>query len=59
MGRSQTELERLVADARDVPDAAILYNGTGTDQPFGVRTGLTTTQRVQAAGMGACAYDDV
>jgi HK97 family phage major capsid protein len=55
----QEELAQLVADARDVLDAAIFYSGTGTDQPFGVRTGLTTTQRVQTAGAGAFAYADV
>jgi HK97 family phage major capsid protein len=40
------ELARITADARDVLDATMLYSGTGTDQPAGVRTGLTTTQRV-------------
>jgi HK97 family phage major capsid protein len=58
-GSLQEELTKLVADARDVLDAAIFYNGTGTDQPFGVRTGLTVTQRVQTAGAGAFAYGDV
>jgi HK97 family phage major capsid protein len=58
-GSLQEELAALVADARDVLDASIFYNGTGTDQPFGVRTGLTTSQRVQTAGAGAFAYADV
>lgn len=40
-------------------DASIFYNGTGSDQPFGVRTGLTISQRVQTAGAGAFAYADV
>jgi HK97 family phage major capsid protein len=55
----QTELLTLCADARDVLDATMFYSGTGTDQPFGVKTGLTTTQRVQTAGAGAFAYGDV
>ena len=40
------ELARLISDGRDVLDSTMLYSGTGTDQPAGVRTGLTTTQRV-------------
>jgi HK97 family phage major capsid protein len=42
----QQELTRLISDARDVLDAVQFYSGTGTDSPAGVRTGLTTTQRV-------------
>lgn len=55
----QPELLKLINDGRDVLDAAVFYNGTGSDQPFGLRTGLTTTQRVQTAGAGAFAYGDV
>jgi HK97 family phage major capsid protein len=58
-GSLQTELLTLIADARDVLDATKFYSGTGTDEPNGVITGLTTTQRVQTAGAGAFALGDV
>ena len=40
------ELLRLTTDARNVLDATMFLTGTGTDQPAGVLTGLSTTQRV-------------
>ena len=55
----QTELLRLIADARDVLDATKFLTGTGTDEPAGVLTGLTTTQRVQTAAVGTFAVGDV
>lgn len=55
----QSEMLRLIADARDVLDATMFLTGTGTDQPAGVLTGLTTAQRVQTAGAGAFALADV
>jgi HK97 family phage major capsid protein len=58
-GNLQAELMKLMADAGDVLDSQVFYNGTGTDQPFGVRTGLTTTQRVQTGTAATFAYGDV
>jgi HK97 family phage major capsid protein len=55
----QSELVRLVSDGRDVNDATAFLTGTGTNQPQGVLTGLTTTQRVQTAGAGAIATGDI
>ena len=55
----QQELGQLVADARDVLDAGKFYDGSGTDEPAGVLTGLSTAQRVQTAGAGAFAVGDV
>jgi HK97 family phage major capsid protein len=53
------ELQRLIADGRDVLDATAYLTGSGTNEPAGVLTGLTTTQRVQTAGAGAFAIADV
>jgi HK97 family phage major capsid protein len=58
-GSLQSELGRLFADARDNLDATMFLTGSGTNQPSGVLTGLTTTQRVQTAGAGAFALGDV
>jgi HK97 family phage major capsid protein len=55
----QQELLRLVSDAKDVLESQMFYNGTGTNQPFGVQTSLTTTQRVQTVGAGAFAIADL
>ena len=57
------ELGRLAADARDVNDATRFLTGTGTNAPGGILniggTGvLTTSQRVQTAGVGAFAVGD-
>lgn len=44
-------MQKLIADARDVPDATMFMTGTGTNQPLGIlavgTTGaLSTTQRI-------------
>jgi HK97 family phage major capsid protein len=58
-GGLEQELLQLTADARDVLDATMFYSGSGTDQPAGVQTGLSTSQRVQTAGSGAFVLADV
>jgi HK97 family phage major capsid protein len=58
-GSLQSELGRLFADAKDVLESDKFLTGTGTAEPTGVLTGLTTTQRVQTAGAGAFAIADV
>jgi HK97 family phage major capsid protein len=55
----QQELAQLISDARDVLDAVQFYSGTGTDSPAGVRTGLTTSQRVQTDVAATLDIDDV
>ena len=55
----QQEMLKLIADARDVLDAQKFLTGTGVDEPGGVLTGLTTTQRVQTTGSGALALGDI
>jgi HK97 family phage major capsid protein len=55
----QGELMKLISDGRDVLDATMFYSGTGTDQPAGVQTGLTTTQRVQTATTNVVALADI
>lgn len=55
----QDEMARLFADARDVLDATKFLTGSGTDEPEGVLTGLTTTQRVLTAGTATYAIADV
>jgi HK97 family phage major capsid protein len=55
----QQELAQLVSDARDVLDAQKFYDGTGTNEPAGVRTGLTTSQRVQTDVAATLDIDDV
>jgi HK97 family phage major capsid protein len=54
----QLELEKLIADGRDVLDATKFLTGSGTDEPAGVLTGLTTTQRVQTATTAIYAVGD-
>jgi HK97 family phage major capsid protein len=54
----QSELVRLMTDAKDVLEATKFLLGTGTNEPGGILNiggigGLTTTQRVQTAGAGA------
>jgi HK97 family phage major capsid protein len=44
----QQELQRITADARDVLDSDKFLNGSGTNEPHGIYTGLTVTQRVQS-----------
>jgi HK97 family phage major capsid protein len=58
-GSLQSELLRLITDGRDVLDATKHLTGSGTNEPFGVLTGLSTTQRVQTTGAGAFAIGDV
>jgi HK97 family phage major capsid protein len=59
-GSLQSEMLRLIADGRDVLDATKFYNGVvGSNEPDGLRTGLTTSERVQTAGAGAFAVGDV
>jgi HK97 family phage major capsid protein len=58
-GGLEQELLQLTADARDVLDATKFYSGSGTDEPAGVQTGLSTSQRVQTAGSGAFVLADV
>lgn len=54
----QDEMARLISDGRDTLDATKFLTGSGTDEPAGVITGLTTTQRVQTAGTAAYAIGD-
>jgi len=51
----QAELARLLADAKDVLEATKFTTGSGTNEPAGVLTGLTTTQRVQTAALATFA----
>jgi HK97 family phage major capsid protein len=58
-----TELGRLAADARDVNDATQFLSGNGSNAPGGILNiggtgGLTTSQRVQTAGVAAFAVGD-
>jgi len=57
------ELERLVADARNVADATAFLTGTGSNAPFGIFGGdatysLGTTQRVQTTTVATYAVGD-
>jgi HK97 family phage major capsid protein len=54
----QDELTRLITDARDVLDATKFLTGSGTNEPFGILTGLTTTQRVQTNTVATYAVGD-
>ncbi len=54
----QEELAELFADARDTLDATKFLTGSGTDEPAGVLTGLSTTQRVLTAGTASYAIAD-
>jgi HK97 family phage major capsid protein len=58
-GSLQQELLQLIADGRDVLDATKFLTGTGTDEPAGVLTGLTTSQRVQSATTNVIAIADI
>lgn len=53
-----SELLRLITDGRDTLDAGKFLTGSGTDEPAGLLTGLTTTQRVQTAGAAAYVVAD-
>jgi HK97 family phage major capsid protein len=52
------ELQRLISDGRDVLDADKFLTGSGTDEPAGLLTGLTNTQRVQTATAATFAIGD-
>jgi HK97 family phage major capsid protein len=54
----QSELAGLISDGRDQLDAVKFLTGSGTDEPAGVLTGLTTSQRVQTAGTASFALGD-
>jgi HK97 family phage major capsid protein len=59
----QSELVRLVTDAKNVVDATMFLTGTGTNQPFGILGGdatysLTTTQRIQTNTIATYAVGD-
>jgi HK97 family phage major capsid protein len=59
----QTELVRIITDAKNVEDATRFLTGTGTNQPFGILGGdatysLTTTQRVLTATIAVTAVGD-
>src|SRR5207342_3277102 len=58
-GSLQTEMTRLFADAKATLEATAFLTGTGTAQPKGILTGLTTTQRVQTATTNVYALADV
>lgn len=54
----QDELALLIADYRNQVDATKFLTGSGTNEPFGVLTGLTTTQRVQTNTTATYAVGD-
>jgi HK97 family phage major capsid protein len=54
----QEELAKLVTDARDVLDSAKMLTGSGTDEPAGLLTGLSTAQRVLTATTATLAIGD-
>jgi HK97 family phage major capsid protein len=54
----QQEVAGLIADARDQLDATKFLIGSGADEPAGVLTGLSNTQRVQTAGVAAYSVAD-
>lgn len=54
----EAELVRLVADGRDTNDSTMFYSGSGTAQPRGVMTDLTSSQRVATSGATAFVVDD-
>jgi HK97 family phage major capsid protein len=53
------ELIYLFADAKNTLEATAFLSGTGTNEPKGVLTGLTTSQRVQTATTNVFALADV
>jgi HK97 family phage major capsid protein len=54
----QGELVRLVRDGRDTMDATAFWTGSGTQQPRGLTTDLTASQRVATSGATAFAVGD-
>jgi HK97 family phage major capsid protein len=57
-GGLQSELGRLIADARDVLDATKFTVGSGTNEPTGVLTGLVVGQRIQTTTVAVYALGD-
>ena len=60
----ESELTRLVLDAKETLEADKFLTGTGSDEPAGILGGaspgsLTTTQRVQTAAVATLAVDDL
>lgn len=56
------EMGKLISDARDQLESSKFFNGSGTNEPFGILAssgGLTTTQRVLTAGTASFAIADV
>lgn len=58
-GQLQAEMAVLIQDGKDDLEAVKFYSGGGTDEPFGIKTGLTTTVRVQTAATAAFTADDL
>jgi HK97 family phage major capsid protein len=54
----RADLTRLISDAKDVLEATAFLTGDGSDEPQGLLSGLSTTQRVQTAGTAAFAIAD-
>jgi HK97 family phage major capsid protein len=52
------ELVRLIADGRDVNDSTKFYSGSGTLEPHGITTGLSSTQVVLTAGTASLTASD-
>jgi HK97 family phage major capsid protein len=52
------ELAKLISDAKDVLEATKFLTGSGTNEPQGILTGLSTTQRVQTATVATYAVGD-
>jgi HK97 family phage major capsid protein len=57
-GSLQDELLTLIRDARDVLDTTKFLSGSGTNEPKGILTTLTTTQRVQTNTTATYAVGD-
>jgi HK97 family phage major capsid protein len=57
-GSIEQQLAQLIVDARNVLDSSKFLTGSGTNEPKGILTTLTTSQRVQTAGTAALAVGD-
>jgi HK97 family phage major capsid protein len=53
------EMGELLRDAKAVLEGTKFITGSGTADPQGILTGLSVSQRVQTAGIGAIAVGDV
>lgn len=58
-GSIVAEMTKLFSDARDVLDATAFLTGSGTDEPEGILTGLSASEKVETAGSGAFVLGDV